>query len=77
MTVLLVAGSYSSPPLSLAGEWLYTIGLRTHAAYAIDPRGLGPAMQYGRCARPLNERSMTYWIQAHVRSRVRGLVRCK
>ena len=32
MTVLLVAGSYSSPPLSLAGEWLYTIGLRTHAA---------------------------------------------
>ena len=31
-TWLWLAGSYSSPPLSLAGEWLYTIGLRTHAA---------------------------------------------
>ena len=37
MTVLLVAGSYSSPPLSLAGEWLYTIGpvLEDYSPYAV------------------------------------------
>ena len=27
----------------------------------IDPRGLGPAKEYGRCARPLNERCVGHW----------------